>query len=403
MVLDPLFHKAIEILDNLEKHGHQAYFVGGSVRDYLLGNSIKDIDIATSATPTDVQAIFPKVIPVGIQHGTVIVRKNKHSYEVTTFRRFGHYSDFRHPDEVFFVSQIDDDLSRRDFTINAIAMDKHGNIYDPFMGEADIKRQLIRTVGRPSDRFYEDPLRMLRALRFVSQLGFSIEQHTLESIKQQVTFVNELAVERLAVEFEKTIAGAYVTSAIPFYREVNLWEQLPVFKEQPELTTSIYALTQPLASLYEVFALLKIKQPELDLRNMMRVWKQSNQTFNAADQLVKLLNQYEKNGLNTWLIYQLPEFLYISFVRLNDVLYQDKDKITLTTIQDGASRLKITSMRDIAFTGQDIINLYQNRDKGPWIQRYLNQIEKAIVTGDLRNQFKDIREWILSCHPPEKG
>ncbi|GGM22983.1 CCA-adding enzyme [Paraliobacillus quinghaiensis] len=402
MVLDPLFHKAIPILENLEQHGYQAYFVGGSVRDHLLGNSVKDIDIATSATPTEVQAIFSKVIPVGIEHGTVIVRHNKQSYEVTTFRKDGNYSDFRHPDEVFFVSKIDDDLSRRDFTINAMAMNKHGDIHDPFHGEQDIKRQLIRTVGLASDRFYEDPLRMLRALRFVSQLGFSIEQHTLESIKKQVNFVNELAVERLAVEFEKTIAGAYVTSAIPFYRDVNLWGQLPVFKEQPKLTTHVEALNQPLALLYEVFALLKIKQPELDLRQMIRLWKLSNNTYNAANKLVQLLSQYEQNGLNNWLIYQLPESLYVSFIRLIDVLHQEND-ITLMTIKDVASKLKITSISDVAFTGKDIINLYQNRNKGPWIQSYLNQIEKAIVTGELQNHFQDIKEWILSCHPPEKS
>ena len=131
-MLPEAFLQAIPVLEHIEKHQHKAYFVGGCVRDYLLKRPIGDIDIATSASPSFIQKIFPKVIPVGIEHGTVIVRHNHESFEVTTFRIDGDYTDKRHPDSVVFIDNIDKDLERRDFTINALAMDLNGNMIDLF-------------------------------------------------------------------------------------------------------------------------------------------------------------------------------------------------------------------------------------------------------------------------------
>lgn len=176
------FREALAIIEKIEEAGHQAFFVGGCVRDFLLKRPIGDVDITTSAKPFEVQAIFDEVIPVGIQHGTVIIRHRGISYEVTTFRLEGEYSDQRHPDSVQFIDKIDEDLARRDFTINALAMDKHGHIIDLFQGREDIEKALIRAVGNGHDRFQEDPLRILRAIRFSSQLGFQIEENTLKAI-----------------------------------------------------------------------------------------------------------------------------------------------------------------------------------------------------------------------------
>src|SRR5699024_675608 len=156
---------AIPILRTIESYGHEAYFVGGCVRDVIRKQTIKDIDIATSALPEEIQVIFSKVIPVGIDHGTVIVRYQGNSYEVTTFRDEGEYSDKRHPDEVTFIRDLKQDLARRDFTMNALAMDKDGNIIDPYGGKEDIEDNMIRTVGNARHRFNEDALRMLRAIR----------------------------------------------------------------------------------------------------------------------------------------------------------------------------------------------------------------------------------------------
>lgn len=175
MMLEKINPKALKICCILEGQGYSAYIVGGAVRDLLMGKEPKDWDIATSAKPEEVRSIFYKTVDTGIKHGTVTVLLDDESFEVTTYRIDGNYSDSRHPDSVEFTDDIIKDLSRRDFTINAMAMDSNGNIIDPFMGRFDIMNKTIRCVGDANLRFTEDPLRILRACRFKAQLpGFII-------------------------------------------------------------------------------------------------------------------------------------------------------------------------------------------------------------------------------------
>ena len=166
-------------------NGFSAYLVGGAVRDMLLGKEVHDWDISTNARPEQVMQIFHRVIPTGIAHGTVTIHIYGHQIETTTFRTEADYSDGRHPDSVFFADSIEADLSRRDFTMNAIAAELGtGKIVDPFDGESDIKKKIIRTVGNPLDRFAEDGLRPVRAIRFAGQLGFSIEEKTFKALSE---------------------------------------------------------------------------------------------------------------------------------------------------------------------------------------------------------------------------
>lgn len=192
----PFFHRL-----NLE-----VYLVGGAVRDILRGKTPKDLDIATSASPELVQQIFKRVIPTGIAHGTVtIIFKNYH-IECTTFRTDGHYSDGRHPDTITYTQSINEDLSRRDFTMNAIAINLFdGKLVDPFTGKKDIKHKIIRTVGNPHERFSEDGLRVIRALRFASQLHFKIEKKTLKAIPFHLSILKNVAMERINIEFSKIL------------------------------------------------------------------------------------------------------------------------------------------------------------------------------------------------------
>ena len=170
----PEFNKASSILERIEKEGYEAYFVGGGVRDTLLGLPISDVDIASSATPEEIKRFFPVTFDVGIQHGTVMVLHEKETYEITTFRTESKYEKFRRPEKVNYVRSLREDLKRRDFTINAIALNRHGQSEDPFDGQRDIKAKIIRAVGNPSERFREDALRMMRAARFMSQLAFEV-------------------------------------------------------------------------------------------------------------------------------------------------------------------------------------------------------------------------------------
>lgn len=193
------------ILTTLQSRGCPAYLVGGCVRDMLLGVRPQDWDICTGALPEQVMEIFPGSLPIGIKHGTVTVKVNSRMVEVTTFRRESAYSDHRHPDMVSFVGDLTTDLSRRDFTVNAMALSADGLISDPFGGMEDIQRRLIRCVGAPEKRFGEDALRMLRALRFSAKLGFEIEGQTMAAIEKKAPLGAELAPERVRVELEKLI------------------------------------------------------------------------------------------------------------------------------------------------------------------------------------------------------
>ena len=193
------------ILFTLQGHGYPAYLVGGCVRDMLLEHRPHDWDICTGALPEQVMALFPGSRPTGLAHGTVTVVIGSRQVEVTTFRTEGSYADHRHPDRVAFVTELTEDLSRRDFTMNAIALAADGLLADPFGGVEDIREKRIRCVGEPALRFEEDALRMLRALRFSAKLGFTIEINTLLAIQEKAPLAATLAAERVREELEKLL------------------------------------------------------------------------------------------------------------------------------------------------------------------------------------------------------
>ena len=194
-----------QVLRSLQARGHVAYLVGGCVRDMALGVRPHDWDICTSALPEQVMEVFPGALPTGLKHGTVTVRLNSRSVEVTTFRSEENYVDHRHPETVRFVGELTTDLSRRDFTINAMALSPDGLLMDPFGGLTDLERRCIRCVGSPELRFEEDALRMFRALRFSARLDFTIEEATLAAIGKKAHLASALAAERIRDEVEKTL------------------------------------------------------------------------------------------------------------------------------------------------------------------------------------------------------
>lgn len=195
----------LNILCALDSAGHRAVLAGGCVRDNLLGRRPSDWDIASSASPEEVLALFPRCVPTGIKHGTVTVLSGGGSVEVTSFRAEGGYSDHRRPDSVSFGCPLEADLARRDLTVNAMAMDAAGEITDPFGGRDDLRRRLLRCVGEPERRFDEDALRMLRTVRFSAQLGFEIEPRTLEAIRALAHLASGLSAERVRDELLKTL------------------------------------------------------------------------------------------------------------------------------------------------------------------------------------------------------
>lgn len=199
------------VLQTLERAGHEAYIVGGCVRDILMGKPPHDWDVTTSALPEETMALFDHfAIPTGLRHGTVTVRSGKTACEVTTFRTDGDYPDHRHPAAVTFTRSLREDLQRRDLTVNAMAMDVHGTLHDPFGGQADIRRRVLRCVGEPERRFQEDALRILRTLRFSATLGFAIEADTHRSLRERRDDLRYVAAERVREELTKLLCGAEV-------------------------------------------------------------------------------------------------------------------------------------------------------------------------------------------------
>lgn len=213
---------AEKAIDILEAGGFEAYFVGGCVRNSLLDIEISDFDITTSAKPDEVVSLFSdfRVIETGVKHGTVTVFINSQPLEITTFRSESGYSDHRRPDKVLFSENLESDLMRRDFTINALAYNKKTGIIDLFGGKNDIKNKIIRTVGDATERFNEDALRILRALRFASVLGFSIEEKTALAIKEDLKLLSFVSKERIFGELKKLILGQNAEEVLKEYKEV---------------------------------------------------------------------------------------------------------------------------------------------------------------------------------------
>jgi len=212
-----------EIAAVFNSAGKEVYLVGGAVRDLILGRGSSDWDLATNARPEEVTKLFNRVIPTGIKHGTVTIRYKGSSIEVTTFRTESDYSDGRRPDEIQYAATIEEDLSRRDFTMNAAAVQlPEGKLIDPFNGQADIRHRLIRCVGNAAERFTEDGLRPMRAVRFAAQLGFNLEKETLEAIRGALSTTAKVAAERIREELDKIIASASPQTAFVAMEETGL-------------------------------------------------------------------------------------------------------------------------------------------------------------------------------------
>ena len=221
--------KVCAIIEVLEENGHEAYIVGGCVRDAILGKEPDDWDITTSALPETVIGLFPRIVETGLKHGTVTVFMEKEGFEVTTYRIDGEYLDNRHPKEVSFTSKLKEDLRRRDFTINAMAYNDRKGLIDIFGGISDLKQGLIRCVGNPEERFTEDALRILRAVRFAAGLGFEIEESTKKAMKSLAGNLSTISYERIQVELVKLLISDNPSELETAYELEITREILPEF------------------------------------------------------------------------------------------------------------------------------------------------------------------------------
>lgn len=224
------------IIEKLEERGYEAFAVGGCVRDSLLGREPMDWDITTSALPNQVKEIFKRTIDTGIEHGTVTVMLDKDGFEVTTYRVDGEYEDGRHPKDVTFTSNLVEDLKRRDFTINAMAYNDRAGLVDEFDGRGDLERKIIKCVGDPKERFSEDALRMMRAVRFAAQLSFSLEEKTKDAICEMAPTLKKVSAERIQAELTKLLVSDHPEEMRTLYQTGLTKVMLPEFDDMMETT-----------------------------------------------------------------------------------------------------------------------------------------------------------------------
>lgn len=384
------FENGIKVIEKLTNANHKAYFVGGAVRDYYLNRSITDIDIATSAKPKEVQALFKRTVKISDDHETIVVIYEGDTFEITTFRG--------QDDQDASERTLERDLHHRDFTMNALAMDVKGSVVDIVGGLADMEKKEIRVINQDKARFLEDPLRMLRAIRFQSELGFQIESETFAFIVELADLIKSVAMERVLVEFERIFAGKHMKLALISLNKSGLSNHLPCFQDSDVHIEALLDLTTELRFFHEVLAYLYLKNSHIALSTWCKKWKCSRKTKKQSEQLIQAVKQYEQAGLTKLLVYHLNEDLYASFTRILSAL-KKADVITLENILSVANDLPIQSREELNINGSEIIDLFPHLQRGPWIEQVLRQLEEHVLAGDLANDNNTLKEWI-KCHPP---
>ncbi len=367
------------ILESLNKKGHEAYIVGGCVRDAILGRTPEDWDVTTSAKPEEVKMCFEKTFDTGIKHGTVTAVINKNNYEITTYRIEGEYEDCRHPSEVFFTEKLTDDLLRRDFTMNAIAYHPDEGFKDPFDGIGDISRKIIKGVGNPSERFNEDALRMLRAVRFSAQIGFKIEEETLKALKDNVSLIKKISVERIREEISKLIKGKYIEKMPLLWESGLLFEISPVLYEKvvSEKDSIIKALSmKPDNDILYWSVFLKGFDGE-GAKKILRFLKFDVNTIKTVSKLIEHIDDdFPKDDyeIKTQACIMGAENIEMWFKLYSLIRDFEKGEKGLNDYRNIIDKKECIYQKDLAITGNDLIN---------------NGFEKGKKIGDILSKLLD--------------
>lgn len=391
-ILNKLPKSVLNVLKILENNGYQAYIVGGAVRDALLSRKIGDFDICTNALPIEIRKIFLeqkyKVIETGIKHGTVSVVNNNTAYEITTFRADGNYLDNRHPDKVIFNVSLEEDLKRRDFTINALACDAYGNIIDYHDGIKDLRNKIIRTVGNPNDRFKEDALRILRALRFKAVLGFTIEEKTKNAMFNKVELVKNVSIERINQEVKKILDCSYEN-----YKEYEKILRI-AYDYNLHLKKKDYNIIVRLPDYIMKIAYLYSFYDNDELISHLNSLKLKNESKNLILEFIANSKEYEDNYFDNYRIkkylskYGLVEgFLqiqYLCYLNNIDILYM-KERIDSLSDQ-------VVSLKNLDINGEDLISLgYSGKEIGIILDNLLDLVLRDKVKNENKALIKAIK------------
>lgn len=399
-MLPSLFQKAVPILKKIEEHGFEAYFVGGCVRDMLLHRNISDVDIATSATPIEIKQIFNRTIDVGIEHGTVIVLYGQNTYEVTTFRTESTYQDFRRPDKVEFIRSLEEDLKRRDFTINALAMDRHGKIYDFHNGVEHLEKKVIQAVGDANERFFEDALRMMRAIRFSGQLGFSISNDTEKGILVNRKLLENIAVERIVIELEKLFSATYRNQGLNSLLRTKLFEYLPFIQAHHIQFFLNHNKIYHQSNMNYALLLYSASTPAIDSKKILKSFKLSNQLLKEVEMLLRILEYRKSFEWTNNFLFDIPEYL----AKLGETLAKDLNIIhKLSDVSILYENLPIKSIQELALNGKDIIQLLHQEHGGAYLGEIIEDLRLKVLNNVLVNDKNELIEYVVSTYGARYG
>ncbi|WP_311164487.1 CCA tRNA nucleotidyltransferase [Streptococcus cristatus] len=387
------FQEALPVLEKIKEAGFEAYFVGGSVRDALLNRSIHDVDIASSAYPEEIKTIFPRTVDVGIEHGTVLVLEGQGEYEITTFRTEDVYVDYRRPSQVSFVRSLEEDLKRRDFTINALALDQEGEIVDLFNGLADMKNCTLRAVGVAAERFNEDALRIMRGFRFQAGLDFDLEELTFQAMADCAPLLEKISVERIFIEFDKLLMAPFWRKGLESLINAAAYDFLPDMKDSAEaLQELLDGLEEDFqfSSSEQAWAALLLALKVKDVRKFLKHWKTSNDFQKRVNQLVAVYEIRQERSLSKRDCYQYDLDLILQAESLRQAACLP---VEFEAIEATHASLTIHDKHEIVVTGSHLIRDYGFKP-GPELGQILTKIEWAIVDGELANSKEEIMNFM---------
>lgn len=441
-----MLHQGENVLRTLLNGGHQAFFVGGCVRDELMGQPVHDLDIATSAKPEEVIALFERTVPTGIQHGTVTVLMDKYAYEVTTFRKEAEYADHRHPLSVEFVDAVIEDLRRRDFTINAIARELDGTLTDPFAGQSDIQHRILRCVGVAEERFDEDALRMMRAIRFASTLGFRPVKSLWAALLAGRDKLSYIATERIRVELEKIVLGPDPLRGLALLQRSGLlqyakaaqwpeaagadaggkhtkyatdkmtalaWRLLHHNPARPEWLQVLPLLPTAPAGLRWSLLLQGLGCPGEEGSDLLKSWTFPNQIADETAAIVRFDEAWEatkrellkeQDQRRSWILLQIEFGQHIAcwWLQRQSVLLQSwacgdrmqqEEAERLSLARRWHQEVPIHTLSELAVKGRDVLEI-SGRPGGPWLGELMKRLLVHVALGELPNERQLILEFV---------
>ncbi|MGQ7484409.1 CCA tRNA nucleotidyltransferase [Streptococcus suis] len=387
------FQEALPILEKIKAAGYEAYFVGGSVRDAILGRPIHDVDIATSSYPQETKQIFSRTIDVGIEHGTVLVLEGKKEYEITTFRTEEEYVDFRRPSQVSFVRSLEEDLKRRDFTVNAFALDEEAQIVDLFDGMTDLENRTLRAVGIPAERFNEDALRIMRGFRFAATLDFEIEQTTFTAMVETAPLLEKISVERSFIEFDKLLMADFWRKGLRAMIDSKAYDFLPdLAGKSDELETMLTGLTTEFcfSTSEQAWAMLFVCLGIDNIKSFLKKWKTSNDFQRSVVKLVEIYQLRQAGPVTKQICFKYgKEFLY-----LVEELRQAQGLVTdFAAIDKIDQALTIHDKHEIVVNGGHLMKTFDLKPC-PVLGELLKEVEFQIVEGQLENEEQAIMTFV---------